>query len=292
MRSLMDPCQKNSLDKRLVLEYREFYDEIYLTINEMDCYSRELEAIERFRTTVKLIEFLANRRDYKSILDIGSAEGHYGIYLSNRGFDYTAADISATCSKKFNFLKTKGLIERSSQFIICDAKMLPIRDLAFDISLLGEILEHELLPERVIDEAMRVSRVAIFTVPILTPGWGIFSERRANELASEYNSKAKEIIRNRGIKDGLRWIIEKYGAAHVNIFTKSILKNKYFGKYRTKIIGINYELPIRGLIKRRLPKMYPFLSRFIGIIERATPKGVILPGHKGAIIICEKKCNQ
>ena len=51
-------------------------------------------------------------------------------------------------------------------FVQCDAQELPFRDDQFRTAVLGEILEHVRYPEKVIREAMRVSRRVVISTPL------------------------------------------------------------------------------------------------------------------------------
>lgn len=84
-----------------------------------------------------------------NLIDIGCASGD--VFLDKDYPDITRVDID-------NRPKLKN-------FVQADAHRLPFSDKKFDVAFLGEILEHVKDPVVVLQEAIRVSRKVVFTVP-------------------------------------------------------------------------------------------------------------------------------
>lgn len=83
------------------------------------------------------------------LVDIGCASGD--VFLDKDYPKITRVDID-------NHPKLKN-------FVQADAHNLPFKDKQFDVSFLGEILEHVKDPVQVVKEAIRVSKKVVFTVP-------------------------------------------------------------------------------------------------------------------------------
>lgn len=96
------------------------------------------------------------------VLDIGCNSGY--IVEMTEGCDCYGVDVSP------------GLVARASKHIkaqVAPAEDLPFEDKFFDVSVLGEILEHVYDPEVVIKEAVRVTKfIVIGSTPHERSNWG------------------------------------------------------------------------------------------------------------------------
>lgn len=86
----------------------------------------------------------------KKILDVGAGTGRLAIYLSNRGAEVTALDLSE---------KMMALIKRKNKKVMTkvgDAESLPFEENSFDIVVAAFLIVHLKDPSRFFDEVYRV----------------------------------------------------------------------------------------------------------------------------------------
>ena len=96
----------------------------------------------------RLVWIRSKCKETDKIVDIGCAEGHT--------FNYTNFDVTSFDIDDHSYLP---------KFVRGNAESLPFKDKEFDTSVLCEILEHCKDPQKVIKEALRVSKRVITTVP-------------------------------------------------------------------------------------------------------------------------------
>lgn len=91
----------------------------------------------------------------EKLLDIGCGTGFFSIYFKELGIDVTGIDIS---SKMLEIAKSK---DSKVDFINADAHNLPFPDESFDLSTLITTIEFCEQPEKVLQEASRVTKKRI-----------------------------------------------------------------------------------------------------------------------------------
>ena len=138
-------------------------------------------------------------------------------------------------------------------FIQCDAHMLPIRDKSIDVVVLGDVLEHLVDPDKVLDEVVRVCKSnceVIVTVP-LEKEYRLGKEYKLCELAKEGFTSFEEwklkhpVFKGRCVKpisDDL-----KPHTYHIHAFTESDVVNM-FVKHGFKILKFLKIVELRDLI--------------------------------------------
>nr|MBS0036992.1 class I SAM-dependent methyltransferase [Saprospiraceae bacterium] len=87
----------------------------------------------------------------RKILDLGTGSGALAELLRARGYKVTGIDVA-------------NRVTFGSDPIIYDGKTLPFKDYAFDHVLLITVLHHCQYPERILEEAARVSRDKVFVL--------------------------------------------------------------------------------------------------------------------------------
>jgi len=90
-----------------------------------------------------------------TFLDVGCAEGYYISLVSHvrRDLYCVGADVSRS------YLKKAKARNPNSEFILCDAELLPFKKRAFDLSLCSEVLEHLPSYPRALEELLDVSKM-------------------------------------------------------------------------------------------------------------------------------------
>ncbi|MEM2614281.1 MAG: class I SAM-dependent methyltransferase [Nitrososphaerota archaeon] len=101
------------------------------------------------------------------LLDVGCGDGSYLALLKNKYNFLIGVDISIR-SLKTAKNKTKNMDSGVIEFILADARYIPIISSSADVVLCSEVLEHIEAPEKVICELFRVARcLLLITVPVL-----------------------------------------------------------------------------------------------------------------------------
>lgn len=93
--------------------------------------------------------------EVSTFLDVGCAEGYYISLVSRlrRDLYCVGADVSRS------YLKKAKARNPNSEFILCDAELLPFKKRAFDLSLCSEVLEHLPRYPRALEELLDVSKM-------------------------------------------------------------------------------------------------------------------------------------
>lgn len=109
---------------------------------------------ERAKSIVKGIEPFLNKKD--KILDVGSGTCNICEILYKKGYDVTPLDI-----QNLSFVD-------NIKPILYDGNKIPFGDDKFDVSLILTVLHHTPKPEKILMEAMRVSKQIIIIEDIYT----------------------------------------------------------------------------------------------------------------------------
>lgn len=93
--------------------------------------------------------------EVSTFLDVGCAEGYYISLVSHlrRDLYCVGSDVSRP------YLKKAKARNPNSEFILCDAELLPFKKRAFDLSLCSEVLEHLPRYPRALEELLDVSKM-------------------------------------------------------------------------------------------------------------------------------------
>lgn len=118
------------------------------------------------RTVLRLLK-QTNLMNNKKILDLGVGSGTYSdrysnSLLSRNKFKWTGVEIWQPYYEKFN------LNSKYDRLFCVDARTIDFGDERFDITFIGDILEHMTQEEaiRLVDYALKISNVVIISIPI------------------------------------------------------------------------------------------------------------------------------
>ncbi|MBI2910189.1 MAG: class I SAM-dependent methyltransferase [Chloroflexi bacterium] len=129
-------------------DHRALYRFDIRELHHPDPYVSRLGRIGRiYRTTATVKKLVRSGR----CLDIACAQGSAVHLLAESGYTTVGVDLNP------NYL-TYALLKResgSAHFVSGNAESLPVADGAFDVVIMGEILEHAAFPDRLVLEARR-----------------------------------------------------------------------------------------------------------------------------------------
>ena len=145
----------------------------HLSLNQnnfKDHYNNKNEVYGISKTRMEKILQLFGDAKNRKILDVGCGEGHLGKIFVDNGHNVYGVDIS---DKSIEIAK-KVLYE--AVCVDMQKENLPYKDDFFDVIILGEVVEHLLLPEKILLEIKRVLKNNGFII-ITTPNFLVFSNR-------------------------------------------------------------------------------------------------------------------
>ena len=119
----------------------------------------------------ELMTYLLNPLPGQTLLDIGCGTGNHLELFQGRGLDPVGLEPSI-----FMLKKAKEKIENKSKLILAGGEELPIKDNAFDISILFTTLEFCQNPTKVLKESSRVTKNRIF-IGVLN-SWSLLAIKR------------------------------------------------------------------------------------------------------------------
>ena len=94
------------------------------------------------------------------ILEVGTGKGHFAITLARKGYHFTSVDISEEEQKYAKMNIGHFGLQKQIDFKIADAKKLNFDDGSFDVIFAINMVHHLSGPFKVIEEFMRVIRLA------------------------------------------------------------------------------------------------------------------------------------
>jgi len=97
-------------------------------------------------------------------LDIGCAQGNFSLGLGERGYEVVALDLRLSFLRYVKLKYEKGEVS----CVKGSLEALPFRHGAFDVVLLGEVIEHVAYPSKLLDninEVMRPGGLLVLTTP-------------------------------------------------------------------------------------------------------------------------------
>jgi ubiquinone/menaquinone biosynthesis C-methylase UbiE len=116
-------------------------------------FERHIEALRAF---------IATGLVFDSVLEIGCGKGLYAYLLhkSRPDCEYVGCDVDrATLKRAFR--------SRSASYVMCDVRMLPVKDAAVDMVLCSEVLEHLDSPYELLSSVTNTSRKGVLvTFPV------------------------------------------------------------------------------------------------------------------------------
>jgi ubiquinone/menaquinone biosynthesis C-methylase UbiE len=200
--------------------FRDHYEEVYSRISESDMYTAKnpmlrLQVNERHLLIKEFLTELCDSKWGLRLLDVGSAEAFLSGYVRKFGCVYVAVDIARVNLKK---AKKNGVLH----LVQADAEYLPFRDLAFDLAVCTEVLEHLNHPSKALHEIARTASMALISTPVVGCPL-IIDDLIANGRSINSTVEIRRIIDKFGYKKALDLLNKMTGATHINIFTWSIL---------------------------------------------------------------------
>jgi glycosyltransferase involved in cell wall biosynthesis len=125
------------------------------------------------------------------VLEIGCGNGDGALYLAKNHFKVTGIDTSEKGIHQAENIALQNHLEKNAEFLVMDTTTLSFPDDTFDTVIIPEVLEHVRSSQKVLDEAIRVTRNGgriIISVPdgLLVPWPGhiriFFKDTLENEL--------------------------------------------------------------------------------------------------------------
>lgn len=128
-------------------------------IIKVDLAKKYLYEIANWRVQEKINDLKETIDKKEKIIDIGSGNCIVAANLKESKYEIDAVDIN-----------NNSLTDKIKP-ILYDGKKLPFKDNSFDVALLITVLHHTDNPEKVLKEAMRVSRKVVILEEIYTNVW-------------------------------------------------------------------------------------------------------------------------
>lgn len=149
------------MKKLIKTTYQNFFqvNEFVVKNSPMRTHYRSKNPFERilWQQKLTLMKSILHTIKYTNVLDVGCGDGA-GISTVNKNANYTGLDISPTqiayMKKNLNTWKRKRT--GSISLIEHDAVPLPFKPATFDLILACDVIEHVLLPEKLLHEIKRV----------------------------------------------------------------------------------------------------------------------------------------
>lgn len=122
------------------------------------------------------IHWMCSQVRGEKILDLGCSEGIASLLLGQEGHQVVGIDINPAVLEvaRQEFAAFPDFVRQNVQFELVSAGRLPFDDATFDSVLMGEVLEHQTRPERLLAEARRVLRPD--GVVVITTPFGVFPD--------------------------------------------------------------------------------------------------------------------
>jgi SAM-dependent methyltransferase len=151
-----------------------------------------------------VIDFLRQNLEKNSVVvDIGSAQGNFSLTLANIGYQVYSIDIRPSFVL-YAKLKMDMREKNNVNFIVCDAKNVPLQKGFADCVLMLEILEHTAQPERMINECLSILKEDAYLI-VSTPNlkrignsrimsWSDFKNEQPEGAIHESSAKGWEHI--------------------------------------------------------------------------------------------------
>lgn len=121
-------------------------------INEL--YRGEIFADETAQVARERIHWMCARCEGRAVLDVGCSQGIASILLAREGFEVTAIDPhpESIAFARAEFTRESAAVQRRLTLLESDLESLPSQAM-FDTILLGEVIEHQVRPDRLLAEA-------------------------------------------------------------------------------------------------------------------------------------------
>ncbi len=117
----------------------------------------------------KIFKLLGNTGN-KKILDIGCGEGYLGAAIAKNNNYIVGVDISRKSVEKAKIILNDAVV------LDIQEQKVPYPNKYFDVIVITEVIEHLLVPEKVLEEASRLLKDDGFMI-ITTPNFLLFSNR-------------------------------------------------------------------------------------------------------------------
>jgi hypothetical protein len=205
---------------------KQFYEDLYESITEEDQAESENQlrrvawAIRKERTDEILTKVLKKINKPADVIDIGCG-GMWPssiIFRENPSSKYIGGDIA------LSYLK-KGINSVNISKTLLTSSSLPFRKASADIVMALETLEHVLKLSTTFQQMVQISKRFIFiSVPIIGSQILGLDKYHYNKLAKNIETTMRTEMSVSGINSVLRDLQQTTGAAHINVFTISNLK--------------------------------------------------------------------
>ena len=122
-------------------------------INEL--YRGEIFTDETQQAARDRIHWMCAQAVGDTVLDVGCSQGIASILLAREGFNVTAVDThpESVAYARAEFAREADLVQQRLKLVEADLASLPLQP-GFDTILLGEVLEHQSHPQRMLRAAM------------------------------------------------------------------------------------------------------------------------------------------
>jgi SAM-dependent methyltransferase len=247
---------------------KEFYEDLYREMSEED-QAKSSDSVRRVawsirkERTQKILKLLLEKvHTPVLVLDIGCGDiWPSGIVSQERKSSrYIGGDISLTYLRKVKD-------DQGSNRVLLDSGILPFTKKCADIVLALETLEHVMDPLSALEQLSHISRRFILvSVPLIGTQVLGLDRFRFNRLARKYTSNLRDKIQKKGVKQTLHDLQNTTGAAHVNLFTISSLRDevRLFGRIIFERYGLFMFPGISWVLSKRWGRIfYKILERKI-----------------------------
>jgi ubiquinone/menaquinone biosynthesis C-methylase UbiE len=123
-----------------------------------------------YQMVLKMLKSAVNDFDGKRVIEVGCGIGVFCSHIAQKGGEVVGFDISKSGVQKAKELSRKFGVHDRVEFVICDAKHLPLAGQTQDVVVCSEVLEHIPGHEQAFHEFARVARdtgLICITVPNL-----------------------------------------------------------------------------------------------------------------------------
>lgn len=217
-----------------------------------------------YRLILKMIKPVINNFEGREVLEVGCGLGGFPIYIGSKKGKCVGLDISKKAIKEAKVLSKKYKVNDQVDFIIADARFLPITRECFEMIVCSETLEHIENYQQAFHELVRVAKkngFLIVTVP------NIFSM-----LLLEY---LYFILMGQP-----RYVKEFLEVNKEEIFHHFKLKN-LFKSEKLNIIEIQGTDFLH--LHPKIKKIFPYLDLFSDMLERKGQRLKFFGSHIGVI---------
>jgi len=182
-----------------------------------------------------VIDFIKRNIEDSAIVDVGCAQGNFSLALAKIGYETYGVDLR---SSFITYAKLKMSEDEKKVFhvgwMVADARNLPLQSNSVGCVLLLEILEHTIMPEKMIEEACRVLKRGGYLI-VSTPNQ---KRMRMSAKIISYSDffKKKYVIKN------IQTLPDSTAKGSEHIFEFQMMELlKLLRKFNLKIVDIKWK---------------------------------------------------